>query len=169
MHYLWLNKKTRLSFKDYRCFNIFIAGSTDQIKDEAVAIKGADVCKPKYSQILWWLWGTVLVRALFQIMRTWGYLNIWLTWYLKFLWIISISGRYRVYCLIGDGESAEGSIWEAMSFGSHYKLDNLVAIFDVNRLGQSEPTSLQHHMDVYKSRAEAFGSVNKLLFCKIKI
>ncbi|PVD25166.1 hypothetical protein C0Q70_15664 [Pomacea canaliculata] len=64
---------------------------------------------------------------------------------------------YRVYCLIGDGESAEGSIWEAMSFGSHYKLDNLVAIFDVNRLGQSEPTSLQHHMDVYKSRAEAFG------------
>nr|QQY98963.1 transketolase-like protein [Scylla paramamosain] len=46
---------------------------------------------------------------------------------------------YRVYCLVGDGESAEGSIWEAMAFSSHYKLDNLVLIMDVNRLGQSEP------------------------------
>ncbi len=64
---------------------------------------------------------------------------------------------YRVYCLIGDGESAEGSIWEAMAFASHYKLDNLVNIIDVNRLGQSEPTMYQHHMDVYKKRAEAFG------------
>ena len=64
---------------------------------------------------------------------------------------------YRVYCVIGDGESAEGSIWEAMAFSTHYKLDNLVAIFDVNRLGQSEPTSLQHNMNIYKDRAEAFG------------
>ncbi|XP_033746751.1 transketolase-like protein 2 isoform X2 [Pecten maximus] len=64
---------------------------------------------------------------------------------------------YRVYCVIGDGESAEGSIWEAMAFGSHYKLDNMVAIFDVNRLGQSEETSLQHQIDVYKARAESFG------------
>ncbi|RUS75717.1 hypothetical protein EGW08_016532 [Elysia chlorotica] len=64
---------------------------------------------------------------------------------------------YRVFCLIGDGESAEGSIWEAMAFASHYKLDNLVAIFDVNRLGQSEATSLQHDLEVYKARAEAFG------------
>ena len=43
---------------------------------------------------------------------------------------------YRTYCLIGDGESAEGSIWEACAFASYYKLDNLVAIFDINRLGQ---------------------------------
>ncbi|XP_069141582.1 transketolase-like isoform X1 [Argopecten irradians] len=64
---------------------------------------------------------------------------------------------YRVYCVIGDGESAEGSIWEAMAFASHYHLDNVVAIFDVNRLGQSEPTSLQHQLDVYKARAESFG------------
>ena len=64
---------------------------------------------------------------------------------------------YRVYCLIGDGESAEGSIWEALSFASHYKLDNLVAIFDVNRLGQSEPTAFEHDMDTYKNRLEAFG------------
>lgn len=66
-------------------------------------------------------------------------------------------GSYRVYCLMGDGESAEGSIWEAMSFASYYKLDNVVAIFDVNRLGQSQPTQLQHDMDTYKARCEAFG------------
>lgn len=64
---------------------------------------------------------------------------------------------YRTYCLIGDGESAEGSIWEALSFASHYKLDNLCAIFDVNRLGQSEPTSIQHNMEVYRKRLDAFG------------
>ncbi|KAL5267868.1 hypothetical protein ACHWQZ_G004796 [Mnemiopsis leidyi] len=64
---------------------------------------------------------------------------------------------YRTYCLIGDGESAEGSIWEALSFASHYKLDNLVAIFDINRLGQSEAAPLEHDMDVYRKRVEAFG------------
>jgi len=64
---------------------------------------------------------------------------------------------YRTYCLIGDGESAEGSIWEALSFASHYKLDNLVAIFDINRLGQSEEAPLQHNMDTYRKRVEAFG------------
>ena len=63
----------------------------------------------------------------------------------------------RTYCVIGDGESAEGSIWEALHFAGHYKLDNLCAIFDVNRLGQSEPTSLQHDMEVYRKRMEAFG------------
>jgi len=64
---------------------------------------------------------------------------------------------YRTYVLIGDGESAEGSIWEALHFAGHYKLDNLCAIFDINRLGQSEPTALQHEMDVYRKRLEAFG------------
>lgn len=64
---------------------------------------------------------------------------------------------YRVYCLIGDGESAEGSIWEALSLAGYYKLDNLVAIFDINRLGQSEPTAFQHQVDVYKARTESFG------------
>lgn len=62
-----------------------------------------------------------------------------------------------VYCLIGDGEAAEGSVWEALHFASYYKLDNLCAIFDINRLGQSEPTSLQHNMEVYRKRLEAFG------------
>ena len=58
---------------------------------------------------------------------------------------------------MGDGESAEGSIWEALSFASHYNLDNLVAIFDINRLGQSEAAALQHDIDTYRRRVEAFG------------
>lgn len=64
---------------------------------------------------------------------------------------------YNVYCLLGDGESAEGSVWEAMSFASIHKLDNLVVVIDVNRLGQSEPAPLQHQMDVYEARCAAFG------------
>uniref|UniRef100_A0A671QHS9 Transketolase-like n=1 Tax=Sinocyclocheilus anshuiensis TaxID=1608454 RepID=A0A671QHS9_9TELE len=64
---------------------------------------------------------------------------------------------YRVYCMLGDGECSEGSVWEAMAFASYYKLDNLVAILDVNRLGQSEAAPLQHNMNTYKERCEAFG------------
>lgn len=64
---------------------------------------------------------------------------------------------YKTYCLIGDGESAEGSIWEALSFAGIKKLNNLCAIFDINRLGQSEPTAFQHQMDVYKARLQSFG------------
>lgn len=64
---------------------------------------------------------------------------------------------YRTYCLLGDGESAEGSVWEALNFASHYNLDNLVAIFDVNRLGQSDPTILQHNIEAYRKRVESFG------------
>ena len=63
----------------------------------------------------------------------------------------------RVYVLMGDGESAEGSVWEAAEITSNYGIDNLCAIIDVNRLGQSGPTMLQHRMDVYKARLEAFG------------
>lgn len=65
--------------------------------------------------------------------------------------------HYRVYCIIGDGESAEGSIWEALSFAGIKKLNNLCAIFDINRLGQSEPTAFQHEMEVYKTRLQSFG------------
>ncbi|KAL0275399.1 UNVERIFIED_CONTAM: hypothetical protein PYX00_003255 [Menopon gallinae] len=64
---------------------------------------------------------------------------------------------YRVYCIVGDGECAEGSIWEALHFASFYNLDNLCVIFDINRLGQSQPTSLQHNLDIYRKRLEAFG------------
>merc|ERR1712165_486693 len=64
---------------------------------------------------------------------------------------------YRTYCLMGDGESMEGNVWEAFNFAGYYKLDNLCAIIDVNRLGQSDPAPLEHKMDVYKVRLESFG------------
>eukprot|EP00095_Tigriopus_kingsejongensis_P001995 maker-scaffold1340_size46339-snap-gene-0.14 protein:Tk01995 transcript:maker-scaffold1340_size46339-snap-gene-0.14-mRNA-1 annotation:"Transketolase" len=64
---------------------------------------------------------------------------------------------YRTYCLMGDGESMEGNVWEAMTFAGFYKLDNLCAIIDVNRLGQSDPAPLQHDMETYKKRVESFG------------
>lgn len=63
----------------------------------------------------------------------------------------------RVFALMGDGEMAEGSNWEAMNFASYYKLDNLIAIVDVNRLGQSDKTSLEHEIKTYKDRFTAFG------------
>src|SRR6185369_2372259 len=49
---------------------------------------------------------------------------------------------YRTYVLLGDSEMAEGSVWEAMSAASYYKLNNLVALLDCNRLGQSRETML---------------------------
>jgi transketolase len=58
---------------------------------------------------------------------------------------------------MGDGETAEGSVWEAASFASYYKLDNLLAIVDVNRLGQSRTTQLEHDMETYANRFGAFG------------
>ncbi|XP_077181662.1 transketolase [Paroedura picta] len=64
---------------------------------------------------------------------------------------------YRVYCVLGDGELSEGSVWEAMAFAGFYKLDNLIAILDINRLGQSDPAPLQHHVEIYQKRCEAFG------------
>ena len=64
---------------------------------------------------------------------------------------------YRTYVLMGDGEIAEGSVWEAAAVASHMGVDNLCGIVDVNRLGQSQPTMLQHEMEVYQQRWEAFG------------
>uniref|UniRef100_H0WHG0 transketolase n=1 Tax=Otolemur garnettii TaxID=30611 RepID=H0WHG0_OTOGA len=64
---------------------------------------------------------------------------------------------YRVFCLMGDGESSEGSVWEALAFASYYGLDNLVAIFDVNRLGHSGAFPAEHCIEIYKKRCEAFG------------
>ena len=63
----------------------------------------------------------------------------------------------RVYCLLGDGETAEGSVWEAAAFAAHNKLDNLCAIVDVNALGQSGSTMYEHDLDVYRHRFESFG------------
>src|SRR5574341_1898595 len=64
---------------------------------------------------------------------------------------------YRTYVLMGDGESVEGSVWEAVELARQFKLDNLCAIVDVNRLGQSDPTMLQHDMKAYKSRWAGVG------------
>ncbi len=63
----------------------------------------------------------------------------------------------RVFCLLGDGETAEGSVWEAIQFASHQKLDKLCAIVDVNGLGQSGPTMHRHDIDAYVRKFEAFG------------
>jgi transketolase len=63
----------------------------------------------------------------------------------------------RVYVLMGDGEMAEGQVWEAAEFAGHYKLDNLTVLADVNALGQSEPTMYQHDMEVYRKKFEAEG------------
>ena len=64
---------------------------------------------------------------------------------------------HRTYVLMGDGESVEGSVWEAAELARHHGLDNLCAIVDVNRLGQSDPTMLQHDMEAYRSRWSGFG------------
>jgi transketolase len=64
---------------------------------------------------------------------------------------------YRTYVLLGDGECMEGSVWEAAALAGYYKLNNLVAIVDVNRLGQSQATALGHHTEIYKERFESFG------------
>ncbi len=63
----------------------------------------------------------------------------------------------RVFVLLGDGEVAEGSVWEAAALASYYKLDNVVAIVDVNRLGQSQATMYGHEMTIYQGRFEANG------------
>ncbi|GKQ39463.1 transketolase [Streptomyces sp. A012304] len=63
----------------------------------------------------------------------------------------------RVWVLCGDSELAEGSVWEAAEHAGHEHLDNLVAIVDVNRLGQRGPTRHGHDLDAYARRFQAFG------------
>jgi len=63
----------------------------------------------------------------------------------------------RVWCLMGDSEVAEGSVWEAMENASHHGADNLIGIIDVNRLGQRGPTMLEWDLDAYAARARSFG------------
>jgi len=64
---------------------------------------------------------------------------------------------FKTWVICGDSEMAEGSMWEAFAMASHYGLNNLIAIIDVNRLGQRGETMLGHNTDVYKARLEAFG------------
>ena len=77
---------------------------------------------------------------------------------------VALAGKYidrvpfRVWVLCGDSEMAEGSMWEALDKASHYQLGNLVAIVDVNRLGQRGPTELGWDLAAYATRAHAFGA-----------
>jgi transketolase len=64
---------------------------------------------------------------------------------------------YRTYVLMGDGESAEGGVWEAAALAAYYKLDNLVGIVDVNRLGQSQETMHGSQVESYQKKFSGFG------------
>ena len=68
-----------------------------------------------------------------------------------------IGSDYRTYVLMGDGESAEGSVWEAGDMAAWHALDSLCAITDVNGLGQSGPTQWKHDLDALAARWSAFG------------
>ena len=68
-----------------------------------------------------------------------------------------IGSDYRTYVLLGDGESAEGSVWESAQVGELYELDNLCAITDVNALGQSGATQWRHDMAALHRKWTAFG------------
>ncbi len=76
---------------------------------------------------------------------------------------LALSGKYlerlsyRVWVLLGDSEMSEGSVWEAFDHARHYELGNLVAILDVNRLGQRGETPLGWNTAAYAARARAFG------------
>ena len=64
---------------------------------------------------------------------------------------------YRIWTLLGDSEMAEGSVWEAFAIAGEYSLNNMIAIIDVNRLGQRGPTMLEWNTGAYAARARAFG------------
>lgn len=76
---------------------------------------------------------------------------------------LAIAGKYldklpyKVWVLLGDSESAEGSVWEAFDHAAHYNLNNLIAIVDVNRLGQRGQTELGWNTQAYAARARSFG------------
>ncbi|HEV2288194.1 MAG TPA: transketolase [Candidatus Acidoferrales bacterium] len=63
----------------------------------------------------------------------------------------------RVYVLLGDGELAEGSVWEGAAFAGHYAIDHLIAIADINALGQSDRTMYKHDTEIYRRKFESEG------------
>ena len=69
----------------------------------------------------------------------------------------------NIFVLLGDGETAEGSVWEAAALAAHSDLDNLVAIVDVNRLGQSQATMYGHDVESYQQRFASFGWHTQLI------
>lgn len=71
--------------------------------------------------------------------------------------LILMKSPGKVFVLCGDGEIAEGSVWEAAAAASYKKAENLFLFVDVNRLGQSDPTMYGHDVTVFQKRFEAFG------------
>jgi transketolase len=76
---------------------------------------------------------------------------------------MGLAGKYldkqplRVWVVLGDSEMAEGSVWEAIDKAAHYRLDNVIGVLDMNRLGQRGPTELEWNGAAYAARARAFG------------
>lgn len=76
---------------------------------------------------------------------------------------MALSAKYldrsgsRTFVLMGDGESAEGSVWEAVAMAAHYRLDNLVTVVDINRLGQSQETMHGWDVEAYARKFAGFG------------
>lgn len=68
-----------------------------------------------------------------------------------------VRSKARVFIMMGDGECAEGAVWEAANTASYLNLDNLYAIVDINRLGQSEATMHGHDLRTYERKFRAFG------------
>ncbi len=68
-----------------------------------------------------------------------------------------IRSDYRTYVLMGDGETAEGSVWESAAMAEFHELDSLCGIVDVNGLGQSQPTQYGHDMDAHRRRWAGHG------------
>lgn len=64
---------------------------------------------------------------------------------------------FKTYVMMGDGEIAEGSIWEGAAFAAHYKLNNLIGVVDCNRLGQSDSTMYAHAVESIAQQFTAFG------------
>ena len=64
---------------------------------------------------------------------------------------------FKTFVIVGDGELAEGSNWEAAAVASHYKLNNLICFLDCNRLGQSDETMHGYHTKRYEEKFAAFG------------
>ncbi len=68
-----------------------------------------------------------------------------------------IKSKNKIYVLLGDSEMTEGSVWEAIQLAAYYKLNNLIGIIDVNRLGQRGETMYGHNLSAYQKRIKAFG------------
>lgn len=76
---------------------------------------------------------------------------------------MALSAKYldrsgsRTFVLMGDGESAEGSVWEAVAMATHYRLENLVTVVDINRQGQSQETMHGWDVEAYERKFAGFG------------